>query len=148
MSNEETARSTRPAIRKVAAGDVPALRHRGGTLRTLLGPANTGATSGFMGLATLEPGDVISEHYHPYSEEFVLLLSGRITMLLDGEPVELLPREGLLVPVNVRHRLANTGTQAAELVYHLGPLAPRPDLGHVDTEKLPRPDLAPAGEPR
>ncbi len=146
--NEETAGSTRPEIRKVAVGDVPVNRHRGGTLRTLLGPANAGATSGFMGLARLEPGEYISEHYHPYSEEFVFLLSGRITMLLDGQPLELEPREGLLVPINVRHRLENKGEEAAELVYHLGPLAPRPDLGHVDTEALPRPDLAPAGEPR
>ncbi|MFC4499196.1 MULTISPECIES: cupin domain-containing protein [Streptomyces] len=135
-------------FRKVAVDEVPVNRHRGGTLRTLLGPANVGATSGFMGLARLEPGEFISEHYHPYSEEFVLLLSGRITMLLDGEPIELASREGLLVPINVRHRLENTGDEAAELVYHLGPLAPRPDLGHVDTEAVPRPDLAPAGEPR
>ena len=76
------------------------------------------------------------------------MISGRITMLLDGEPVELTAREGLLVPIDVRHRLENTGDEPAELVYHLGPLAPRPDLGHVDTERLPRPDLAPAGEPR
>lgn len=148
MTNDETAGRTRPQIRKIAVGDVPVNRHRGGTLRTLLGPANVGATSGFMGLARLEPGEFISEHYHPYSEEFVLLLSGRITMLLDGEPIELAAREGLLVPVDVRHRLENTGSEPAELVYHLGPLAPRPDLGHVDTERLPRPDLAPAGEPR
>jgi len=146
--NEETSGSTRPRIRKIAAADVPANLHRGGTLRTLLGPANVGATSGFMGLARLEPGEFISEHYHPYSEEFVLLLSGGISMLLDGEPIELEPREGLLVPVNVRHRLENKGDEPAELVYHLGPLAPRPDLGHVDTEGLPRPDLAPTGEPR
>ena len=69
-------------------------------------------------------------------------------MRLDGQALELAPREGLLVPVNVRHRFENPGEEAAELVYHLGPLAPRPDLGHVDTEALPRPDLAPAGERR
>jgi putative monooxygenase len=27
-------------------------------------------------------------------------------------------------------------------VFHLSPLAPRPDLGHVDTEPLPCPDAA------
>ena len=145
---DDTGGRTRPEIRRIAVGDVPVNRHRGGELRTLLGPANTGATSGFMGLARLAPGEFISEHYHPYSEEFVLLLAGRITLLLDGEPVELAPREALLVPIGVRHRLENTGTRTAELVYHLGPLAPRPDLGHVNTEQLPRPDLAPAGEPR
>ncbi|MGP4088703.1 cupin domain-containing protein [Streptomyces sp. KR55] len=147
MSNESTD-SARKSFRKVAFGEVPVNRHRGGTLRTLLGPANVGATSGFMGHARLEPGEYISEHYHPYSEEFVLLLSGRIVMRLNGEDIELGPQEGILVPIGVRHRLENKGTEAAELVYHLGPLAPRPDLGHVDTEDLPFPELAPAGEPR
>ncbi len=146
--NEETNGRVRSKIRKIAVGDVPVNRHRGGTLHTLLSPASVGATTGFMGLARLEPGEFISEHYHPYSEEFVLLIAGRITMLLDGEPVELAPREGLLVPIDVRHRLENNGDEPAELVYHLGPLAPRPDLGHVDTEQVPRPDLAPTGEPR
>jgi putative monooxygenase len=148
--NDNTAGRTRPQIRKVAVTEVPVLRHRGGALRTVLGPANSGATSGFMGLARLEPGEFVNEHYHPYSEEFVLMLSGRITVLLEGEPMELAAREGVLIPIGVRHRLVNTGAEPAELVYHLGPLAPRPDLGHVDTEALPRPDLAPAaaGEKR
>lgn len=38
------------------------------------------------------------------------------------------------MPVNARHRLRNTGAEPAEVVFHLGPLAPRPELGHVDTE--------------
>lgn len=146
--NEETVSSTRRTFRKVAVGEVPVNKHRGGEIRTLLSPANVGATSGFMGLAKLEPGEFISEHYHPYSEEFVFLLSGRITLRLDGEELELGPREGILVPINVRHRLDNNGDEPAELLFQLGPLAPRPDLGHVDTEDLPFPELAPAGEPR
>jgi putative monooxygenase len=146
--NEETNGRVRPRIRKVTVADVPVNRHRGGTLHTLLSPASTGATSGFMGLARLEPGESISEHYHPYSEEFVLVTAGRVTVLIEREPLELAPREGLLIPIGVRHRLENNGEEAVELVYHLGPLAPRPDLGHVDTEQVPRPDLAPTGEPR
>jgi quercetin dioxygenase-like cupin family protein len=144
----ETAGSARPKFRTVAVDEVPANRHRGGTLRTVLGPANVGATSGFMGVARLEPGEFISEHYHPYSEEFLLVLSGRVSLRLDGETVELSAREGVLIPIDVRHRLENTGDTPVELVYHLGPLAPRPDLGHVDTEDVPFPDLSPAGERR
>ncbi|CAN3983665.1 cupin domain-containing protein [Kitasatospora purpeofusca] len=135
------------ATLRVAADEAPVNRRRGGLLRTLLGPANTGATSGFTGLATLAPGEFVNEHYHPYSEEFVYLITGRITVALNGEPLELAAREGLLIPVGVRHRLTNTGDEPAELVYHLGPLAPRPDLGHVDTEPQPFPD-APNGEIR
>ncbi|MBY8870329.1 cupin domain-containing protein [Micromonospora sp. PLK6-60] len=118
----------------VAARDVPADRRRGGELRVLLGPKTVGATSGFLGVATLAPGERIAEHYHPYSEEFLYLSRGAITVDLDDEPVPLTAGEALFVPRNVRHRLRNTGDEPAEVVFHLGPLAPRPELGHVDTE--------------
>ena len=114
--------------------DVPADTRRGGDVRTLLSPRTVGSTSGFMGVATIAPGDKISEHYHPYSEEFVYVVSGTITARLDGTPHELRARQGLLIPINVRHRLMNEGAEEAFIVFHLGPLAPRPELGHVDTE--------------
>ncbi|MFC0006521.1 cupin domain-containing protein [Micromonospora siamensis] len=118
----------------VAARDVPADRRRGGELRVLLGPKTVGATSGFMGVAALAPGERIAEHYHPYSEEFLYVSRGAITVDLDDEPVPLGTGEALFVPRNVRHRLRNTGDEPAEVVFQLGPLAPRPELGHVDTE--------------
>ncbi|WP_416904606.1 cupin domain-containing protein [Micromonospora echinospora] len=122
------------ADRVVAAHDVPADRRRGAELRVLLGPKTVGSTSGFMGVAALLPGERIGEHYHPYSEEFLYVTRGAITVDLDDRPVPLAAGEALFVPVNVRHRLRNTGDEAAEVVFHLGPLAPRPELGHVDTE--------------
>ncbi|MFC4020068.1 cupin domain-containing protein [Micromonospora sp. GCM10011542] len=120
--------------RTVAARDVPADRRRGGELRVLLGPRTVGSTSGFLGVATLAPGERIAEHYHPYSEEFLYVSRGAITVDLDDQPTPLAAGEALFVPVNVRHRLRNTGAEPAEVVFHLGPLAPRPELGHVDTE--------------
>ncbi|MFY1615255.1 cupin domain-containing protein [Micromonospora sp. WMMD736] len=120
--------------RLIAASDVPADRRRGGELRVLLGPRTVGSTSGFLGVATLAPGERIAEHYHPYSEEFLYVSRGTITVDLDDQPTEVATGEALFVPVNVRHRLRNTGTEPAEVVFHLGPLAPRPELGHVDTE--------------
>jgi putative monooxygenase len=118
----------------VSLDDVPADTRRGGDVRTLLSPKSAGSTSGFMGAATIAPGDRISEHYHPYSEEFVYLVSGQLDAQLGGESHPLLARQGLLIPINVRHRLVNDGDGDAFLVFHLGPLAPRPDAGHVDTE--------------
>ncbi|SCL27679.1 cupin domain-containing protein [Micromonospora inyonensis] len=120
--------------RVVAARDVAADRRRGAELRVLLGPKTVGSTSGFMGVAALLPGERIAEHYHPYSEEFLYVTRGAITVDLDDRPVRLAAGEALFVPVNTRHRLRNTGDEAAEVVFHLGPLAPRPELGHVDTE--------------
>ncbi len=113
---------------------------RGGDLRALLTPTAVGATSGFMGLAIIQPGDRIAEHYHPYSEEFVYVVNGLLEVDLDGEPYAMRPDQGLLIPLNVRHRFRNVGDTEVRMVFHLGPLAPRPELGHVDTEQTEAPE--------
>jgi putative monooxygenase len=118
----------------VAIRDVPPDRRRGGEVRVLLSPRSVGSTSGFMGVVTLQAGEQIAEHYHPYSEEFLCLVRGCLTVDLDGEPTPVGTGEGLYIPIGVRHRLRNTGAEEASAVFHLGPLAPRPELGHVDTE--------------
>ena len=121
-----------PKIRSV--DEVAADTRRGGDVRTLLSPKSVGSTSGFMGVATIAPGDRISEHYHPYSEEFIYVVKGGIVARLDGVPHEVRARQALYIPINVKHRLMNQGDEEAFIVFHLGPLAPRPELGHVDTE--------------
>ncbi|MGK5641154.1 cupin domain-containing protein [Streptomyces sp. URMC 126] len=127
---------------KVSAGEVAPNTKRGGDLRVTLSPRTVGCTSGFGGVLTLEPGDFVTEHYHPYSEEFLHVVDGELTMTLDGEPIGLAAGDSLLVPIGVRHRLVNTGHTAARCAFHLSPLAPRPELGHVDTEEAQRPEEA------
>jgi putative monooxygenase len=107
---------------------------RGGDVRVLLSPKTVGSTSGFMGVATIPSGDRITEHYHPYSEEFIYVVKGKLIARLDGVRQELDERQALLIPINVKHRLMNEGTEEVFMVFHLSPLAPRPELGHVDTE--------------
>ncbi|MFI6942063.1 cupin domain-containing protein [Streptomyces sp. NPDC050418] len=127
---------------KVAAQEVEANTKRGGDLRVTLSPKTVGCTSGFGGVLTLEPGDWITEHYHPYSEEFLHIIEGTLEMSLDGQTMTLAAGDSLLVPIGVRHRLVNTGDVTARGAFHLSPLAPRPELGHVDTEQAQRPDQA------
>lgn len=122
---------------KISAADVPPNTRRGGVLRTLLGPSTVGATSGFMGLATLQPGEYISEHYHPYSEEFLYVTDGDLAIRIDDNEVQLTAGDGVLIQKNSRHRLENRSRTAVSMVFQLAPLAPRPELGHVDTEPLP-----------
>ncbi|GLW06768.1 cupin [Microtetraspora sp. NBRC 13810] len=123
---------------KVAARDVAPNRRRGGDIRVVLSPKTVASTSGFMGTLTLAPGEFVAEHYHPYSEEFLFVVHGRITARVGGEQeVELAAGEGLMVPKGTRHRVWNPGEEEARAVFHLSPLAPRPELGHVDTEPLP-----------
>jgi putative monooxygenase len=125
--------TSRPRI--VDLSEVEPNRRRGGDLRALLTPTTVGSTSGFMGVAIIEPGDRIAEHYHPYSEEFVYVVCGDLEVDLDGAAQPLRPEQGLMIPAHMRHRFRNVGNVEARIVFHLGPLAPTPQLGHVDTEE-------------
>ncbi|WP_239097522.1 cupin domain-containing protein [Asanoa ferruginea] len=124
-------------IRVVSIDDVAANRRRGGDIRTILSPATVGSTSGFMGTLRLAPAELVTEHWHPYSEEFLFCVEGAITVRLDGREVSLAANHGVHIPIGVKHRLMNDSDAPAFLVFTLGPLAPRPELGHVDTEALP-----------
>ncbi|MFI9388411.1 cupin domain-containing protein [Kutzneria sp. NPDC052558] len=125
---------------KVSVAQIQPNRRRGGDLRVALSPRTVGATSGFGGVLWLAPGEFVAEHYHPYSEEFLHVVRGELVVTLDDEPVPLGPGDSVLVPIGVRHRLTNVGDHQAHAVFHLSPLAPRPEMGHVDTEELPAPD--------
>ncbi|MFJ2769000.1 cupin domain-containing protein [Streptomyces sp. NPDC087300] len=126
---------TTHTVRVVDARDAAPNTRRGGELRTLLTPKAVGATSGFMGVARIAPGDWIAEHYHPYSEEFLYVVQGDVVVELDDVPHRLGTDQALLVPIGMRHRVRNAGDVDVRIVFHLGPLAPRPELGHVDTEQ-------------
>ena len=132
--------STQPKL-KVNVEEAFPNHRRGGDIRVCLSPKTVGCTSGFGGFVTLEAGEFVSEHYHPYSEEFLFVVSGEIVVRIDGEPVTASAGEGVFVPKNARHRVENPFDAPAEVVFHLCPLAPRPELGHVDTESVPEPAL-------
>lgn len=128
----ETNRATR-----IALGDIEPNRRRGGDLRVMLSPKTVAATSGFMGALQLQPGEFISEHRHPYSEEFLYVVRGCVLLRVGGEAIIVGRDESIMTPKDLRHRLENHGDEPAFCVFHLSPLAPRPELGHVDTEPLP-----------
>jgi putative monooxygenase len=128
-------------IEKVSLADIEPNTRRGGDLRVVLGPKTAGATTGFMGALQLAPGEYVSEHYHPYSEEFFYVMRGSVNIRVDGEWITLGENEGVLVPIGVRHRVENNGAEPSFAVFSLGPLAPEPSLGHVDTEPVPNPDV-------
>ncbi|GGO97283.1 cupin domain-containing protein [Wenjunlia tyrosinilytica] len=123
-----------PCIGKIRAGDVTPNRARGGEVRVLLSPRTAQASSGFLGTLTLDPGESTREHYHPYSEEFLYLVSGSVLLHLENQSERLEPGDAVLVPKYHRHRLVNNGAEAASVVFCCSPLAPKPELGHVDTD--------------
>lgn len=121
----------------VARADTPSNHRRGGDIRVLLSPVTVGADAGFLGTLDLQPEEIVGEHWHPYSEEFLYCVRGAVTVVLDGQEVRIEAEHAVHIPVGVRHRIVNDGSTPASFVFCLGPLAPRPDLGHVDTEPLP-----------
>ena len=121
----------------VSRSDTPPNRRRGGDIRVLLSPASVGSTAGFLGTLTLQPGEIVTEHWHPYSEEFLYCQSGEVLVRLDGDERRLSAESAVHIPIGVRHRIVNDGSEPAFFVFFCGPLAPRPELGHVDTELPP-----------
>ena len=53
-------------------------------------------------LVTLLPDAVVPEHAHPH-EQMGMLLSGAMTLVVEGTPRALAPNEMYLVPGGVRH---------------------------------------------
>jgi quercetin dioxygenase-like cupin family protein len=117
--------------------DVPPNRRRGGEIRTVLSPGTVGSQAGFLGTLALACGEQVNEHYHPYSEEFLFVTEGVATVSLDGVEHLVYAQEGIWIPRNVRHRVSNERDALVRAVFQLAPLAPRPELGHVDTEPQP-----------
>ncbi|MCG5449079.1 MULTISPECIES: cupin domain-containing protein [Micromonospora] len=130
----------RQPIVKVAATDVPGINRIGGEVRILLSPKTVDATEGFMGTVRLEPGEFLAEQYNPYSDKFCYLVRGEVVIRVDGAEVKLAPDEALMVRRGQRHRIVNAGGETALIVFQISPLAPRPELGHVDTEEVPHPE--------
>ncbi|ORT57119.1 cupin domain-containing protein [Streptomyces sp. CB03238] len=131
------------AAARVAVSSVVPSRRQGGSTRALLTPASVGATSGFMGHMELAPGEAVAEHYHPFSDKYLYVIEGSAVVRVNGEEVPLERDEALLITRGQRNRIENRGTVTTRAVFHIAPLAPRPELGHVDTEPVPHPASAP-----
>lgn len=94
-----------------------------------------------MGTLRFAPGEYMAEHTHPYSDEHLYVVSGELRVRVGETSVRLGPDDALLIPRDERHRLEHLGDVPTELVFFIGPLAPRPELGHVYHEALPHPEL-------
>lgn len=129
--------------KKIAMKDIPPALRQGGEVRVLLGPRTVAATAGFGGTISLAPGEHVSELYHPYSDKYLYLVSGHVVIRVDGTEIDMGPDEAMMLRRGERHRIENRGEQSAFFVFHVSPLAPSPEVGHVETEPLPRPDAPP-----
>ncbi|WP_327581131.1 cupin domain-containing protein [Nonomuraea sp. NBC_00507] len=128
---------------KISLTDVTPTRRFGCDIRALLTPNSVGSTSGFLGTMNLAPGEIVAAHYHPYSDEYWFVAEGRLSVRIDGEELRAAQGDALFVPRGKEHRIENTGDEPALVVFHIAPLAPSPELGHVDVEPMPFPAAPP-----
>jgi putative monooxygenase len=122
------------SLAAIERSTVPAKADRGGQMHILLSPRTVTTHSGFMGTLALAPGEAYKNHYHPYSDEYLYIIAGEVTITGDTCTITAQAGTGVFIPKPTPHRLQNTGNVEATLVFFSTPLAPRPDLGHVMLE--------------
>ncbi|MFD0533037.1 cupin domain-containing protein [Actinomadura luteofluorescens] len=92
---------------KVGAREVEPNHRLGGSIRMLLSPGTARTTAGLMALLELQPGERVSEHYHPYTDEHVYVSDGRLVLAVNGVEQVVDAREAVLIRRGARHGYEN-----------------------------------------
>ena len=61
-------------------------------------------------MQTVEPGGETPVHYHD-CEEVIVILKGSGRLSIDGKVIEFGPNSTLIIPPDIVHQLANSGTE-------------------------------------
>ena len=128
---------------RIRTREVEPSRRQGGEVRGLLTPLTVGTRAGFLAELSLDDGQVMNEHYHPWSDEHVVVVEGMLVLTVDGSEVELTAGDASFVPRGTRHSYRNRSKVRSRAIAFLGPLAPSPAEGHIDIEPVPNPDASP-----
>ena len=66
-------------------------------------------------MQTVEPGVLTPVHYHD-CEEVIIVLRGSGQLSIDGKVIEFGPNSTLIIPPDIVHQLANSGTEEILLI--------------------------------
>ena len=66
-------------------------------------------------MQTVEPGGETPVHYHD-CEEVIVILKGSGRLSIDGKAIEFGPDSTLIIPPDIVHQLANSGTEEIVLI--------------------------------
>ena len=86
---------------------LPFITKDGSEIRSILDRTNSTARNQSLAEATIPPGMVTEEHYHPWAEEIYYVLRGGGVMTLAGEEREIEAGDGILIPPGSRHMIRN-----------------------------------------
>ena len=84
--------------------------------RTLLSADRTPSDSLTLGIAAMQPGDVLREHRHEQPELY-FVVSGEGQVTVDGEARHVRAGTAIFLPGNSRHGIANTGSVELRYIY-------------------------------
>jgi mannose-6-phosphate isomerase-like protein (cupin superfamily) len=117
-----------------------------------------GVTSFGLNQMLLRPGQRGRIHRHERQEEVYVVLSGRLTVEIEGEPVDLEANEVLRVAPGIRRRVVNLGPEVVNVLAIGGanPHEGRDGLAYTDwddtdprtPQEVPLPDDLPESELR
>ncbi|MCK9247606.1 MAG: cupin domain-containing protein [Solirubrobacteraceae bacterium] len=75
-----------------------------------------GVTSFGINQLVLQPGQRMRIHHHERQEEAYLVISGRLTLVVEGEDHDLVPGEIARIAPDVRRQVVNRGPDVLSLV--------------------------------
>lgn len=94
-------------IRKYSE-QVPFTTKDGSTIRSLLDLSNAPVRNQSLAEASLPPGCSTERHYHKLSEEFYYVTEGSGWMEVDGETLEIVAGDAVLIPAGAWHQITAT----------------------------------------
>jgi len=83
----------------------------GETLQEILGLVAGNVSSHSLAKVSIPPGNASSKHFHNYSEESYLILSGEATLEINDDIYKLIPGEAVLIESSDVHQISNKGDQ-------------------------------------
>ena len=103
-----------------------------GLARQVVVGRDHGAIHTELAAVVLTPGGWLARHVHSF-EEALYMLAGELLLELDGRVHRLRAGDYALIPIGVRHALANTGDGPLRLLSLNTPQRLAPDAGRRDT---------------
>lgn len=81
----------------------------GETLQEILGLVAGNVSSHSLAKVSILPGNASLKHFHKYSEESYLILSGEATLEINNAMYKLIPGEAVLIEPSDVHQISNRG---------------------------------------
>jgi quercetin dioxygenase-like cupin family protein len=78
--------------------------------------------------ATFPPGTFVPPHIHPTQDEYIYMLEGRFSLMLDGRDFEAGPGDLIRMPMGLPHGIFNKSDQVVKCLFWVSPTRKLYDL--------------------